>query len=129
MSITNCASMSYIFFFKWCVEVFELTCWYSVVYVQLNLLLLPPQPPYKGTKKSAHFQGMWITFFINIFIYFIFGTAIVQKIMEIVTESFVCAAHRLNPVALKRVCTGLHLLHTVTHHAVLIHNVTYVNSK
>ena len=38
--------------------------------MQLNLLLLPPQPPYKGTKKSAHFQGMWITLFINIFVYF-----------------------------------------------------------
>ena len=89
----------------------------------------PALPPYKDTKKSPHFLVMWITLFINIFVYFIFGTAIVQKIMEIVTESFLCAAHRLNPVASKRVCTGLHLLHTVTHHAVLIHNVTYVNSK
>ena len=109
MSITYCASMSYIFLFKWCVEVFELTCWYPVLYVQLNLLLLPPQPPYKGTKKSAHFLAMWITLFTNIFIYFIFGTTSVQKFPQIVTESFVCAAHRLIPVALKRVFSRLHL--------------------
>ncbi len=80
---------------------------------------------------------MWITFFLGYVDYFsylctntfIFGTAIVYEIPKIITESFVCAAHRLIPVALKRVLSSLHLLHTVTHHAVLIHNVTYVNSK
>ena len=102
---------------------------YQLVRGILISVSIPALPPYKDTKKSPHFLGMWITLFTNILFYFIFGTAIVYEFVEKVTESFVCAAHRLIPVAPIRVCADLHLLHTVTYHAVLLHIVTYVNAK
>jgi len=49
----------------------------------------PALPPYKDTKKSPYIQGVWITFFINIFDFFsVFRCNPLQ--------CGVCAAHDLN---------------------------------